>query len=173
MQLSSTFFQLHAVFFFILLSYYSCNNHSKARHHAHTGHASVLFNKENLLSRAYKHLPRRYCEPISSIRTKIRSLRIDNPCILDVFYPTRCVVGILFHNNYIPTVLDILTKAGITLLSDFNPRDEANLCDPKHAQLPPDGRAAMVTTIHTTHLFRTLKHMRSDVYSAILRAFIE
>ncbi|RCH94145.1 hypothetical protein CU097_014136, partial [Rhizopus azygosporus] len=119
------------------------------------------------------HLPRRYCEPISSIRTKIRSLRIDNPCILDVFYPTRCVVGILFHNNYIPTVLDILTKAGITLLSDFNPRDEANLCDPKHAQLPPDGRAAMVTTIHTTHLFRTLKHMRSDVYSAILRAFIE
>ncbi|PHZ15673.1 uncharacterized protein RHIMIDRAFT_248803 [Rhizopus microsporus ATCC 52813] len=121
----------------------------------------------------YIYLPRRYREPISSIRTKLRSLRIDNARILDVFYPTRRVVGLLLHNDYVPTVLDILTKAGIIPLSDFNPRDEARLCDPKHAQLPPAERTAMITTIHTTHLLRTLKRIRSDVRPAVLRAFIE
>jgi hypothetical protein len=121
----------------------------------------------------YIYLPRRYREPISNIRTKLRSLSIDNARILDVFYPTRRVVGLLLHNDYIPIVLDILTKAGITPLSDFNPRDEAHLCDPKHAQLPPADRTAMITTIHTTHLLRTLKRIRPDVRPAVLRAFIE
>ncbi|CEJ04697.1 hypothetical protein RMCBS344292_18652 [Rhizopus microsporus] len=73
----------------------------------------------------------------------------------------------------IPTVTSILTKAGIAQLSDFNPRDEANLCDSKHAQLPPDGRTAMITSIHTIYPLRTLKRIRSEVRPAVLRAFIE
>lgn len=121
----------------------------------------------------YIYLPRRYREPISNIRTKLRSLRIDNTRILDVFYPTRRVVGLLLHNDYIPTVTNILTKAGIAQLSDFNPRDETNLCDPKHAQLTPDDRAAMISNIHTTHLLRTLIRIRSEVRPAVLRAFID
>ncbi|KAG0775239.1 hypothetical protein G6F18_013983 [Rhizopus arrhizus] len=47
----------------------------------------------------YVYLPSRYREPISSLRSKLHKLKINNARVLDVHYPDRQVVALLPRSN--------------------------------------------------------------------------
>ncbi|KAI9365887.1 hypothetical protein BD770DRAFT_294893, partial [Pilaira anomala] len=67
------------------------------------------------------HLNLKYRDKASAVRTKLRALGIDNGRILDLHFPTRGVVSILIHSDYLPTLTSILEKHELNPLTDFNP----------------------------------------------------
>lgn len=120
----------------------------------------------------YIYLPSRFRESISSARGKLAKLRLENSRILHLYYPTRRVVAILVHNDYVKYALTALSKAGIKPLEDFDPRDPANLHDSKYANLTNVERHFKMCEIHTTSLLRALDRIRVEVRPSVARSFL-
>ncbi|KAG1611893.1 hypothetical protein G6F44_013444 [Rhizopus delemar] len=82
----------------------------------------------------------RYC--ISSLRSKLHKLKINNARVLDVHYPDRQVVALLVHTEYTADLLAAFAKAKVEPIQGFNPWNPDLLRDPKYANLPESDRAA-------------------------------
>ncbi|KAG1034667.1 hypothetical protein G6F43_013363 [Rhizopus delemar] len=119
----------------------------------------------------YVYLPSRYREPISSLRSKLHKLKINNARVLDVHYPDRQVVALLVHTEYTADLLAAFAKAKVEPIQGFNPLHPDLLRDPKYANLPESDRAAKCTEVHQARLVRALKHIRESVRPAVARSF--
>ncbi|KAG1183956.1 hypothetical protein G6F36_008056 [Rhizopus arrhizus] len=119
----------------------------------------------------YVYLPSRYREPISSLRSKLHKLKINNARVLDVHYPDRQVVALLVHTEYTADLLAAFAKAKVEPIQGFNPLNPDLLRDPKFASLPESDRAAKCTEVHQARLVRALKHIRESVRPAVARSF--
>ncbi|KAG0812738.1 hypothetical protein G6F19_013288 [Rhizopus arrhizus] len=78
----------------------------------------------------YVYLPSRYREPISSLRSKLHKLKINNARVLDVHYPDRQVVALLVHTEYTADLLAAFAKAKVEPIEGFNPLNPDLLRDP-------------------------------------------
>ncbi|KAG1566341.1 hypothetical protein G6F48_013754 [Rhizopus delemar] len=67
----------------------------------------------------YVYLPSRYREPISSLRSKLHKLKINNARVLDVHYPDRQVVALLVHTEYTADLLAAFAKAKVEPIQGF------------------------------------------------------
>ncbi|KAG1395825.1 hypothetical protein G6F58_011861 [Rhizopus delemar] len=119
----------------------------------------------------YVYLPSRYREPISSLRSKLHKLKINNARVLDVHYPDRQVVALLVHTEYTADLLAAFAKAKVEPIQGFNPLNPDLLRDPKYANLSESDRAAKCTEVHQARLVRALKHIRESVRPAVARSF--
>ncbi|KAG1035483.1 hypothetical protein G6F43_013222 [Rhizopus delemar] len=119
----------------------------------------------------YVYLPSRYREPISSLRSKLHKLKINNARVLDVHYPDRQVVALLVHTEYTADLLAAFAKAKVEPIQGFNPLNPDLLRDPKFASLPESDRAAKCTEVHQARLVRALQHIRESVRPAVARSF--
>ncbi|KAG1578142.1 hypothetical protein G6F47_012927 [Rhizopus delemar] len=120
----------------------------------------------------YLYLPCRFRESITNIRKNVGMLGLENWRILDVYHPTTRVVALLVHNEYASTATSKLDTAGIKLITDFDPRDPANLRDVKYKDLSENEKQQKMVQIHTSHLLTALDRMRPTVRSAVARDFI-
>ncbi|KAG1448130.1 hypothetical protein G6F57_016921 [Rhizopus arrhizus] len=119
----------------------------------------------------YVYLPSRYREPISSLRSKLHKLKINNARVLDVHYPDRQVVALLVHTEYTADLLAAFAKAKVEPIQGFNPLNPDLLRDPKFADLSESDRAAKCTEVHQARLVRALQHIRESVRPAVARSF--
>ncbi|KAG0890396.1 hypothetical protein G6F34_012570 [Rhizopus arrhizus] len=119
----------------------------------------------------YVYLPSRYREPISSLRSKLHKLKINNARVLDVHYPDRQVVALLVHTEYTADLLAAFAKAKVEPIEGFNPLNPDLLRDPKYADLSESDRAAKCTEVHQARLVRALQHIRESVRPAVARSF--
>ncbi|KAI9309961.1 hypothetical protein BX666DRAFT_2033861 [Dichotomocladium elegans] len=69
----------------------------------------------------YLYLPCRLKEKISIVRDKLAKLHIATSRILDIQFPTKTIVGLLVHNDYVPTIRNRLAKAKISTIDEFDP----------------------------------------------------
>jgi len=120
----------------------------------------------------YIYLPSRYREAISSLRTKLRKLKINNARVLDVHFPDNHVVALLIHNDYVEELLSIFDKAGVKPLDNFDPLDAQRLRNPLFNNLDPEARQSKCVEIHQTRLLRALDHIRESVRVAVARDFM-
>ncbi|KAG1031593.1 hypothetical protein G6F43_013922 [Rhizopus delemar] len=95
----------------------------------------------------YLYLPTRFRERISSLRKKLRQLKLDNGRILDVHYPDNNIVALLVHNDYAADATAILAKSGLKPITDFDPRAESCLRDPAFASLTKEQRKEKMPTV--------------------------
>ncbi|KAF7725164.1 hypothetical protein EC973_000417, partial [Apophysomyces ossiformis] len=87
----------------------------------------------------YLHRSRKMDRP--EIRKQLRKLKIDTSRLLDIVFPARSVVGLLFHIQYIPEVTQLLEAAKVAALKDFDPLDPSILADPSLQSLSETERA--------------------------------
>ncbi|KAI9332176.1 hypothetical protein BD770DRAFT_333372 [Pilaira anomala] len=121
----------------------------------------------------YVHLRLKYRDKASAVRTILRALGIDNGRILDLHYPTRCVVSILIHKDYFSTLTSILEKHELQPIEDFNPLYICNLKDPALASLTVKEKRAKLLELHQTRLCRALQFIRPYLKGLISRDFIQ
>ncbi|KAI8364974.1 hypothetical protein BD560DRAFT_402663 [Blakeslea trispora] len=70
---------------------------------------------------SFIHLPCRSKEPISNMREKLRTLRLQSSRLLGIHYPTNNLMSILVHNDYLEEASNLLRLHQIELVSDFDP----------------------------------------------------
>ncbi|KAF7720714.1 hypothetical protein EC973_006305 [Apophysomyces ossiformis] len=104
---------------------------------------------------------------------QLQKLKIDTSRLLDIVFPARSVVGLLFHIQYIPEVTQLLEAAKVAALKDFDPLDPSILADPSLQSLSETERADQAAVIHRQRCLRSLQHIRSTVAPAVARHFIE
>lgn len=107
------------------------------------------------------------------VRRRLRRVGIETYRVMDIAFPTKNVIGILVHVQYKTSVLEILAKAKIDLVADFDPTDPKHIFDPKHDSLSASDRVQLALSIHHTRCIRALKYMRSQVATAVARTFLE
>ncbi|OAD68568.1 hypothetical protein PHYBLDRAFT_172989 [Phycomyces blakesleeanus NRRL 1555(-)] len=109
--------------------------------------------------------------PISTQCQRLRKLKIDNACVLDLHYPDRKVMGMLVHNEYAPELKTILASYGVTTLDNFDPLDPVHLHDPALASLSLDDRATKAIHVHNDRMLRAIEFIRAPVKFAVARSF--
>ncbi|RCH89366.1 hypothetical protein CU098_005161, partial [Rhizopus stolonifer] len=119
----------------------------------------------------YLYLPCRFREPISSLRAKLKKLKIDNSRILDVHYPDNQVIALLAHNDYINEIVQVFSKAGVKPVEEFNPLDEQRLRNPAFAALDKEARKSKCVELHHARLLRALSFIRESIRPAVARDF--
>ncbi|GAB5589425.1 hypothetical protein Unana1_04325 [Umbelopsis nana] len=92
---------------------------------------------------------------------------------MDIIFPSRTVVGQLVHSQYKPTVISLLQKVKVELVSDFNPLDPKHISDPKYESMSATDRANLAAELHRQRLQRTLQFIRPLVAIAVARSFVE
>lgn len=120
----------------------------------------------------YVHLTLKYRDTLSAVREKLRTLGIDNGRILDVHYPTRGVVALLIHNDYLPQLTEILEQHQLSILQEFDPLSPANLNDPALSDLDTASRTQKVLDLHQARLLRAVKFVRPYLRGMIARDFV-
>lgn len=107
----------------------------------------------------------------ADVRRRLRKLGLQTFRILDITFPTRAVIGLLAHVQYLPIVEELLTKANVDLVKGFDPTDPKHLSDPKHSSLAEADRRTLAMQIHRTRCIRALQFMRPQVATAVARTF--
>ncbi|MEG2254744.1 MAG: hypothetical protein RSC33_05410 [Vagococcus sp.] len=120
----------------------------------------------------YAYLNMKYRDTLSAVRSKLRTLGFDNGRILDIHYPTRGVVALLVHQDYLPELETILDSHQLSLLKDFDPLDPSNLNDPALATLDVSTKSEKVLDLHQTRLLRAVKFVRPYLRGMIARDFV-
>ncbi|KAI7902935.1 uncharacterized protein BX663DRAFT_551794 [Cokeromyces recurvatus] len=107
--------------------------------------------------------------PIKQLRKKLGRLEINKYRILDVHYPTRNIVALLVHNDYVEEPRGQLTKFQITISDDFNPCDGRILKDPKLQHESPEQRDQLAFSFHCDRIERVLGFIRFPVKYSVAR----
>jgi hypothetical protein len=117
------------------------------------------------------YLPTKARVPLGKLRTTFKQLGVNNGRLLDLHYPDRNIVAVLVHNDYAPDFKALLTKRGIKLQTDFDPRSGSILKDPKYANETPDKRDEIAQELHDAHLAKALTFIRGPAKLAVARFF--
>ncbi|KAI8368329.1 uncharacterized protein BYT42DRAFT_503717 [Radiomyces spectabilis] len=104
---------------------------------------------------------------------RLRRFGIDSSRILDVSFPARNIIGLLLHVQYIPIVRDLLEKATVSPIANFDPTDPTNLGDPKYASHSLEHRTALALQLHRERCIQTLKYLRPHIAVPIAHAFYQ
>ncbi|KAG1179496.1 hypothetical protein G6F36_010531 [Rhizopus arrhizus] len=121
----------------------------------------------------YMYLPTRFRERISSLRKKLRQLKLDNGRILDVHYPDNNIVALLVHNDYAVDAAAILAKSGLNPIANFDPRAEFCLRGPAFASLTKEQRKEKMVDVHQKRLLKVLEHIHEANRPSVTRAFLK
>ena len=121
----------------------------------------------------YLYIPRNRRLERSEVRKRLRKLGLESSRILDIYFPTRSTIGLLVHDQYAQSVRELLAKAKISTLADFDPLDPKHLSDPKFEGITATERAEIAHEIHHCRAKRTLEHIRPTIVSAVARYFCD
>jgi hypothetical protein len=120
----------------------------------------------------YIYIPRTRRMDRAEVRRRLRKLGMETFRILDITFPTRDVVGLLVHVQYMAYVLDTLTRAKVVPVTGFDPTDPKHLSDPRHSTLAETDRRTLATQIHRTRSIRALQFMKPPIAVAVGRQFL-
>lgn len=120
----------------------------------------------------YAHLPLKYRDKISMVLEKLRTLGVDNGRILDLHYPTRGVVYLLIHKDYLDVLTSTLTKHDLTLLDNFDPLDPTNLKDPAFATTISEKKEKLLG-LHQKRLTHVIQFVRPYLRGIVARGFVQ
>jgi hypothetical protein len=109
----------------------------------------------------------------SETRRLLHRLGVHTSRLIDVNTPTGKIISIAVHVQYAAEFSDILRKAKVNTIPEFDPTSETHLADPKHASLPTHERQARARQIHRQRMFRSLKFMKPHLSIAVAHYFHE
>ncbi|KAI8975793.1 hypothetical protein BDF20DRAFT_808969, partial [Mycotypha africana] len=121
----------------------------------------------------YLYLPCRLKEKISIVRDKLAKLHIATSRILDIQFPTKTIVGLLVHNDYVPTIRNRLAKAKISTIDEFDPLSGTILRHPELLTLSEADKNAKASEFHTKRCLRALDYIRKPVAFSVAKTFLE
>jgi hypothetical protein len=109
----------------------------------------------------------------SETRRLLRRLGFDTSRLIDVNTPTRKGISIAVHVQYAAELSDILQKAKMDTIADFDPTSETHLADSKHASLPTQERQALARQIHRQRMIRSLNFIKPHLSTAVAHYYHE
>lgn len=118
----------------------------------------------------YFHLKTRL--PIGKLRTKLKTLGINNGRILDIHYPSTNTVAFLVHFDYILEFQQHLAKFKIFPDNDFNPYEGDYLNDPNLKKLSKEDKDSEAIRIHQERCLRTIIKLKGPVQRAVANSFL-
>lgn len=121
----------------------------------------------------YIYVPRVRKMSRAEIRRLFRTIGIETSRILDINFPARNKMGLLIHNAYKDTIMDILKTGKVKVDLDLDPRDPALLEDPKFKDMTLAKRTTEAMTIHENRCIAALKRLRADLIPSVGLCFID
>ncbi|OBZ66521.1 hypothetical protein A0J61_11917, partial [Choanephora cucurbitarum] len=120
----------------------------------------------------YVYLPNKYRARLSVFRQKLRLIGLNNSRVLDVHYPARHVVALLFHTAYKGDLLKVLNKYSLPVLIDFDPFSVANVRNPSFASFNKDALTTKAHELQQAHLVRALGYIREQTRRLVVYDFV-
>ncbi|KAF7720518.1 hypothetical protein EC973_007882, partial [Apophysomyces ossiformis] len=120
----------------------------------------------------YLYIPRGRRMDRPEIRRRLRKLGLESTRILDISFPTRKVIGLLVHAQYAPIVLELLEKAKVNIVKDFDPTNPSHLADPKFEPLSAAERQSHAIQLNRQRCINALKFMRPSIAAAVCHDFL-
>ena len=138
---------------------------------AWAGHSFQPIDPSTPLGYNFVYLSSPYRMPHSEVRKRLRILGVAQARVLDIYFPTKGVVGLLIHNSFKNDLESALAKGGIKLV-DFDPLSPMVIMDPKLDTLTKMEKQQQAADIHQRHIFRTcLQIPHAYLGNAIIRYF--
>jgi hypothetical protein len=119
----------------------------------------------------YFHLKTRI--PIGKLRTKLKTLGINNGRILDIHYPSTNTVAFLVHIDFVLELKQHLANYKVFADNDFNPYEGEYLKDPRYNNLSKEDRDTEAIRIHQTRCFTTILKLKQPVQHAVANFFLQ
>ncbi|CAO3697493.1 unnamed protein product [Rhizopus stolonifer] len=108
----------------------------------------------------YLHL--RGKEPMSTMRMRIRRLKLQSSRILDIHYPTNNIVALLVHNDYYQEAIQILEIQQITCLPNFVSFSKQHLRDSRYNDKSIEERQSAAKAIFHQRLTNIALRVQHD-----------
>ncbi|KAI9254434.1 hypothetical protein BDA99DRAFT_442745 [Phascolomyces articulosus] len=106
----------------------------------------------------YIYLPCKQRRPRKEIRKLLKSCSINTSRVLDITFPTEKVVGILLHSQYIPEASQCFRKAGINILTTFDPLNPNNVIDTRYSTLSLPEKTKLAYELHQNRCIQAMQH---------------
>jgi cell division septation protein DedD len=119
----------------------------------------------------YLYFNNKYRTKISSLRSDLRKLGIDTGRIIDIHYPSRGVIAMLMHVDYIPTLTTILHKYNKAPLENYDPFSASHITSAEHHSLSEEKKSNLSKQFQQTRMTRALTHMRPQIRNTVAKAF--
>ena len=120
----------------------------------------------------FVYLHQHHCMTIKQLHDTLHKLKVDNSCILDVYFPDRGVVGILLHNDYEVEFTAQLNRHRVQLHVSFDPTHPDTVRDPKYKNKSLDEQTEQAKVIFNNTCNHTINFIKSPhIKLAIARNF--
>jgi hypothetical protein len=133
--------------------------------------APVSFTESSTPLFKYVYFLNKYRIKISSLRSDLRRLGVDTGRVIDIHYPSRGVVALLMHVEYVPTLTAILAKFQKVPLANYDHFSASNITTAEHESLSIAEKTRLATQYQQTRLSRALSHMRPQIRNTVAKAF--
>jgi hypothetical protein len=133
--------------------------------------APAIFTEDSTPLFNYVYFENKFRTKISTLRNDLRKVGIDTGRIIDIHYPSRGVVALLMHVDYIPTLTAIFTKFNKVELTKYDQFSASHVIDTEGESYTEDEKAALAKHFQQTRLSRALTHMRPQIRNTVARAF--
>jgi hypothetical protein len=133
--------------------------------------APVIFTEDSTPLFNYVYFENKFRTKISTLRNDLRKVGIDTGRILDIHYPSRGVVAMLMHIDYIPTLTAIFAKYNRKPLDKYDHFSASHVTTSAHDTFTENEKATLSKNYQQTRLGRALTHMRPQIRKTVAKAF--
>ncbi|KAJ8651457.1 hypothetical protein O0I10_012990 [Lichtheimia ornata] len=108
----------------------------------------------------------------SEVRRRLRIIGVPQARVVDIQFPSKGVVGLLIHSSFESILVELLTKAEIAIINNFDPTAETVINDPALEDLPDSEKKIHATEVYQQRMLRMCLHLpQAHLGHSILKFF--
>lgn len=110
----------------------------------------------------------------SEVRRRLRLLGVPQARIIDIQFPGKGIVGLLIHSSFEKELSDLLKKAEIAMVEEYDPTAASVISDPKLEDLPDSEKKIQAKEVYQKRMLRMCLNLpQAHLGYSILRFFNE